>query len=78
MCVGDQVGGQLLDMSTQPSVNLQELNVLEDSHRRRPGRTAGLRLARYISDRYLHPCVVGIWKISGLAAAVPTWARSQG
>lgn len=39
---------------------------------------AGLRFARYISDRYLHPCVVGIWKISGLAAAVPTWARSQG
>lgn len=78
MCVGDQVGGQLLDTSTQPPVNQRNQMSLRTATDAGLEGLAGLRLARYISDRYLHSCVVGIWKISGLAAAVPTWARSQG
>lgn len=52
---------------------LNELNVLE-GHSCGPGRALGLRL-----DHYLDLYFVGIWKISGLVAAVvPTEARSQG
>ena len=58
---------------------ISELNVLEDGHIYRPGRGLGLGLDHYIPGHYLDLYFVGIWKLSGLVAAVvPTWARSQG
>lgn len=79
VCVLGPGQGELVGYVYSAISELNELNVLEDGHIYRPGRALGLRLDHYISGHYLDLYFVGIWKISGLVAAVvPTWARSQG